>query len=66
MTSRTAGLRAYTWEETFGEGWDRHARPWDPRRTAADSDTSDYSEAPSMHSSDLSDSEEDGVYEPGI
>lgn len=66
-TSRTANLQTYTWDETFGDGWwDREDRFWDIRRTAAMSDTTDYSEAPSFHSSDCSDDDGDDTYHPGI
>lgn len=43
-TARTAGLRTYTWEETFGDGWrDRGSRFWDVRRPLARSDTTECS-----------------------
>lgn len=68
VTRRTANLKTYTWEETFGDGWwDRDSRFWDVHRPVAWSDTSDYSEADSYHSSENSDEDDNShYYEPGI
>lgn len=65
-TCSTYGLESYTWEETLGDGWrDRDDRFWDPRRPLAQSDTSDYSEAASYETSELSE-EEDNLSDTGI